>query len=180
MTDNYTYTDRLKALWENGVQKYKDDIRGADKLFTQDEQAFLKSIGTTAQEAYDFCEDAVNYDNQPDFTTFALVQDVRRNYFLHVQNGIFSVKTVDPDTLPAKTEEVNNIVWLPRIIEKAKIKLRGELDPDMMYGCGGDRKFFKTYDIHPAEFLQLVWLNEDNDQAVIDYISARAQQNKAA
>ena len=39
-----------------------------------------------------------------------------------------------------------------------------------MYSCGGDRNFFRTHDIHPAEFLTLVWRNGDNDAATIDWV----------
>jgi len=41
------------------------------------------------------------------------------------------------------------IEWLPRIIPKTKAKLRGELR-DLMYCCGGDRRFFQAHSIHPA------------------------------
>ena len=42
-----------------------------------------------------------------------------------------------------------------------------------MYCCGGDRRFFKANDILPAEFLSLVWRNEANDQAIIDWAAKR-------
>ncbi len=44
-----------------------------------------------------------------------------------------------------------------------------------MYGCGGDRRFFKQHDIHPAEFLRVVWANENNDAATIDWVEARSK-----
>ena len=44
-----------------------------------------------------------------------------------------------------------------------------------MYGCGGDRRFFKQHDIHPSEFLQVVWQAGDNDKAIVDWVAKRAK-----
>jgi len=49
---------------------------------------------------------------------------VRRDYLTVVQKGKTSDKTVDPSDLPAKTAAVEGIVWLPRLIAKARAKLR--------------------------------------------------------
>jgi hypothetical protein len=68
---------------------------------------------------------------------------------------------------------VDGIVWLPRILPKTRAKLRGELPASMMYGCGGDRRFFKENDILPAEFLALVWRAADDDGAIIAWVKAR-------
>ncbi len=66
------------------------------------------------------------------------------------------------------------MAYLPRILAKGRAKLRGELDPDLMFGCGGDRRFFKNHgDIHPADFLRHVWAAGDNDQKVADWIKAQ-------
>jgi hypothetical protein len=42
-----------------------------------------------------------------------------------------------------------------------------------MYCCGGDRRFFKAHDIHPAEFLTLVWRKERDDNAIVDWVVQR-------
>jgi hypothetical protein len=42
-----------------------------------------------------------------------------------------------------------------------------------MYGCGGDRRFFKANNIHPAEFLRAVWAYEDEPEKLIDWVTAR-------
>jgi len=172
--NHYNYTVTLKKLWEGAVAKYEAGQRGADTFFDADETAFLASIGATAQEVYDFAEDFVNY-GEPDYTTFAALADIRRRYFLEVQGGQPSGHIVESDTLPAKTDEVDGIVWLPRILPKAHAKLKGEMNPDLMYGCGGDRRFFREHDIHPAEFLRLVEANLDDDAAVIAWVKARSQ-----
>ena len=31
------------------------------------------------------------------------------------------------------------------------------MDPDIMFGCGGDRAFLSEHNIHPADFLREVW-----------------------
>ena len=61
----------------------------------------------------------------------------------------------------------------PRILPKARAKLRGELPDEVMYGCGGDRQFFQSNNIHPAEFLRVVRNWGDNDQGIIDWVLTR-------
>ena len=76
-------------------------------------------------------------------------------------------------------EAVRGIEWLPRLILKAKAKLRGELPPSLMYCCGGDRAFFQKHDVLPAEFLAMVWRNEQNDAAIVDWLVARSRATGA-
>ena len=170
---NYDYQKQLKEVWEKAVRLYADGNFQPDSYFNETEAEFIASIGVTGQEVYDFAED-YNDRGEPDFATFALIHDIRRSYFLDKQKGLRSEKIVHPVTLPAKDAEVNGIRWLPRIIQKAKAKLRGEMHPDIMYSCGGDRKFFKDHDIHASEFLRLVEKNEDNDQGIIDWVESRS------
>jgi hypothetical protein len=99
---------------------------------------------------------------------------VRRDYFLNVQRGHASGVVLDESKLPSKTDAIRGIEWLPRIIPKTKAKLRGELPPSLMYSCGGDRKFLKAHDILPAEFLSLVWRNENNDAAIVEWVVQRS------
>jgi hypothetical protein len=73
---------------------------------------------------------------------------------------------------------VQGIEWLPRIIPKTKAKLRGELPSSLMYCCGGDRKFFKTHDINPVEFLSVVRQNEKNDEAIVNWVTQRIASTK--
>jgi hypothetical protein len=49
-----------------------------------------------------------------------------------------------------------------------------------MYCCGGDRAFFKTHDIMPAEFLAVVARNEQNDTAIVDFVARRSAAAKPA
>ncbi|MFP4280982.1 MAG: DUF5069 domain-containing protein [Verrucomicrobiota bacterium] len=171
---HYSYQEGLREIWTEAVARYRSGQRGAEDFFTPGETEFLRSIGATAQEVYDFAEDFV-VAGEPDYDTFAALADRRRSYFLQVQGGRTSERVVLSEDLPAKDAEVNGLAWLPRIVPKAKAKLRGEMNPDLMYGCGGDRRFLKQVDMHLAEFLALVERHLDDDQAVIDYVTARAQ-----
>ncbi|MEO0797203.1 MAG: DUF5069 domain-containing protein [Verrucomicrobiota bacterium] len=171
---NYDYQLTLESLWEKAVTQYKDGQRGANTYFSEDETQWLRENGITPQEIYDFAEDHNNYDSDPDFITFATITNVRRSYFLNQMGGQYTGKTVPPSEYPAKNDAVDGIVWLPRLIEKARTKLRGELDSDTMYDCGGDRKFFKQHDISPSEFLQFVARNFDDGQAIISWVKQRS------
>ncbi len=172
--EHYDFHKEFRALYDKAAKQYAAGKREAAALFSKHELAFLLSIGSRAQDLYDYAEDASNY-GEPDFETALLVQAVRRSYFQLVQKGEPSKVLVDEATLPAKTEAVRGIEWLPRLIPKARAKLRGELPATLMYGCGGDRRFFKQHDIHPSEFLQVVWQAGDNDKAIVDWVARRAK-----
>jgi hypothetical protein len=172
---HYSYHQTLVAIWEKAVTQYGAGKREADTFFIEAEETFLASIGANAQEVYDFAEDFSRH-GEPAFATFILLQDLRRAYFLEVQGGVPSGKVTESDTMPPKEASRDGIVWLPRIIPKALAKLRGEMNPDLMYGCGGDRKFFRNNDIHPAELLRIVWENEDDEEAIVKWVVARAER----
>lgn len=173
---HYNYQQRLHELWRKAVDTYERGQRGAETFFSPEDAAWLLANGITAQEIYDFAEDYVS-GGEPDFPTFAMITDVRRRYFLHELKGQHSEQKKDPATYPAKDSEAEGIVWLPRIIEKAKAKLRGQLDNDTMYSCGGDRRFFKENDIHAAEFLRVVEMHMDDDAAIIAWVKARRAES---
>ena len=170
---SHDYTQQLEALWQRSLAAYRAGKQTTDTLFNEPDTAFLRSIGATKQEVFDFVDDHVRYAGQPDYTTFALLTDIRRTYFLRRQNGVFSGKTIPPSQLPAKSAAVDGIEWLPRLIAKAKAKLRGEMDPDTMYGCAGDRGFFVRHDIHPAEFLRVVECFENDEPAIVAFVKSR-------
>jgi len=172
---SYDYHKQLKEVWEHAVAQYREGNRDSSTYFQGKRAAFVESIGATAQEIYDFAEDWVNYGD-PDYETFALLADIRRNHFLIQQKGKRSRKVLKADTLPAKTDKVRGIEWLPRIIPKAKAKLRGELPKEIMYGCGGDRRFFRENNLHPAEFLRLVELHMDDDKPIVAYVARKRRQ----
>jgi hypothetical protein len=83
-------------------------------------------------------------------------------------------RVVPMSQLPAKSAQVDGIAWLPRLIVKARIKLRGEMDPDLMYGCAGDRPFLRERNLTLAQFLQLVWDSGSDDRRIIDAVKRAA------
>jgi hypothetical protein len=171
---HFTFPLRFQALYEKAVAAYAQGKRGADTFFTADEERFLAENGITPQHVYDYAEDHNGYDGEPGLLLAVGIEQVRRDYFLNVQGGRASTNTLDDSQLPAKDAAVRGITWLPRLLPKSRAKLRGELPPSLMYGCGGDRKFFKEHDILPAEFLALVWRNEKDDGPIIDWVARRS------
>ncbi len=132
----YDYQRQLGTIWEWAVSQYKLGNRDPDSydFSNLSEKRFLSEIGLKPNDLYDFAEDYVR-SGEPDFATFALITDLRRRYFQDVQEGVPSTEMVDPDSLPARDAEAAGIPWLPRLIEKARGRLRGELHPDVTYPC---------------------------------------------
>ncbi|MBL9200976.1 MAG: DUF5069 domain-containing protein [Opitutaceae bacterium] len=170
---HYTFPDRFRAIYDQAVARYAAGTRGADAICTPDEKAFLAANGISAQNLYDYAEDHNGYGGEPGFAQALAIETLRRDYFLNVQGGRASSAVLDDSKMPAKTDSVRGIAWLPRILPKTRAKLRGELPPSLMYCCGGDRRFFKEHDILPAEFLALVWRHENDDTAIIDWVVKR-------
>lgn len=175
---HYDFTAKFHALYNQAVARYAAGHRGAETMFSADEVAFLRENGITAQHMYDYAEDHNNYNGEPGFDLALSIELVRRDYFLNVQHGRPSPTVLEEPSLPAKTETVRGIEWLPRIIPKARAKLKGELPASLMYCCGGDRKFFKAHDILPSEFLTLIWRSELNNAAIIDWVAKRSAAKK--
>ncbi|MDR1190802.1 MAG: DUF5069 domain-containing protein [Verrucomicrobiales bacterium] len=171
---DYDWTVKFGALFDKAVKQYQAGARGAKNFFTAEDEQFLAGIGHTAQEMYDFAEDAAN-GGEPDAGTVLLLAAARRDYFWYVQQGRRTGRELPSASLPAKTAAVDGIEWLPRIIEKARRKLAGEMDADLMFDCGGDRAFLRRFDIHPADFLRLVWAAGDDDRKVIEWVKGRAK-----
>jgi hypothetical protein len=176
---NYDFPTRFAQLFDQAVALYAKGQRGAGTFFDAAETAWLASNGITAQHMYDYAEDQTT-SAEPGFGHAVTIESARHNFFLNVQHGVPSKGVLDESKMPAKDAEAKGIAWLPRIIPKAKAKLRGELPESLMYCCGGDRKFFKAHDILPAEFLGVVWRNGDNDAATIDWVVARSAAAKSA
>jgi len=120
-------------------------------------------------ELFDYAEDSSDLD----FETALLITAARRDYFFVAQKAVWSQNLIEVDKLPAKDAELGGIVWLPRIIEEAKARLRGEMPNELMYGCGGDRRFFRAHDIHPADFLRFVWSIDGNSPKILAYVKGK-------
>lgn len=170
---NYDFTAQFRAVYDQAVAQYAKGQRDAGKFFDKSQLAFLTANGITAQHLYDYAEDHVG-GGEPGYDNALAIELVRRSYFLNVQGGRPSTVVLDESKLPPKTDAVRGIEWLPRILPKAKAKLRGELPASLMYCCGGDRRFFKAHDILPSEFLGLVWRNENDDAATVEWVVKRS------
>ena len=164
---------KFREVYDRGVAAWQVGRRSPKKMFDDADAAFLASIGCTRQELFDFVEDAQNY-GEPDFATVLAVQAIRRDYFLDVMGGKHSGRVASTDDLPAKTDAVDGIEWLPRIIEKARFKLRGEMPADLMYGCGGDRPFLCRMKMTLPEFLKLVWESGPDDRRIVNAVKRSA------
>lgn len=170
--EHYDYPTRLKAIWNDAVAQYQDGNREPESYFDAATLSDLASIGLNAMDVYDYAEDFVSGED-PSFETFLMICEVRRDYFLNIQKGQPSDAVLDSKNLPAKDQELDGIVWLPRIIKKALGKIRGELPSDIMYSCGGDRRFFKTNKIHAAEFLRVVWAYHEDESKIVEWVKSR-------
>jgi hypothetical protein len=167
--DNGDWKLEFHKVWERGVAAWQAGRRSARTMFASADLAFLAGIGCTAQELFDFVDDSLGCGDL-DYETVLAVTAIRRAYFLEVMQGQPTGRVVPIRELPAKSAAVDGIAWLPRLIVKARLKLRGEMDPDLMYGCGGDRPFLRRHHMTLPQFLQLVWDKGDDDQAIVDAV----------
>ena len=166
---NYGWHQRFRELYDKALVKYGNEHRKMETFFTPREVGVLRVFGAKPMELYDYAEDSSDLDAE----TALLITAVRRDYFLVEQNGTWTGKTIKVEDLPPKDAQLQGIVWLPRLIEKAKARLRGEMPDTLMYCCGGDRKFFRTHDIHPADFLRYVWAAKGNEAKILNYVKGK-------
>lgn len=163
------WTARLRGIYDAAVEKYREGNRDLDAYFTDDEREFLASIGLRPINVYDCAEDFVDA-GEPDWDTALLTMAARRDYFLYEQDGLPNESETPATELPSKDAELGGYRWLPRIIAKADCFLHGGLCHEIMYGCGGDRRFLKSVGIHPADFLRAVWAARGDDQKMLRFV----------
>lgn len=164
------WDQRFLDLFARCSARYAAGDRDWSGYYHAEDLALLSSIGCRQREFFDFVEDHGD-DGDPVPSTALLVAAVRRDYFLSVQNGITSGVVMKTENLPTFGDAIAGIHYLPRVIAKARAKLRGELDPDIMFCCGGDRRFFRQHGgIHPADFLRRVWLAGDHDLRIVEFV----------
>jgi hypothetical protein len=166
---NEDWQKEFRKVWDRGVAAWQIGRRSAQTMFEPADVAFLATHGCTAQELFDFVDDSLRYDDV-DFESVLAVTAIRRKYFLEVMGGKPTGRIRQMSELPAKSDEVDGIAWLPRLIVKARVKLRGELNPDLMYGCAGDRPFLRERGMTLPQFLQLVWDSGDDDRAIVEAV----------
>ena len=170
--ESLDWVEEFRALFERKGAAYKNGIQNAEAMFSKEEKVFLRSIGATPQEIFDFVEDWCD-DGVPDPETALAITKIRRNYFFQEQQGRFPEKPISESEFPSRSASLAGMEWFPRIIAKARAKLRGELPLDLMYSCGGDRRFLNKVSINPVEFLQTVWEAGDNVDHIVKFVTDR-------
>ncbi len=170
---NYDWPCQFRSIFEAVSEWYRSSPRSGGNPISPADRQFLSSIGCTERELMDFAEDFVQ-NGDPSYETALLIASVRRDYFHTVQKSQPSTKLIDMKGLPAKSAALANLTWLPRIIQKAEAKLRGEMPAELMYCCGGDRAFLRGVNIHPADFLRQIWSAQGDQQKIIDYVKHHA------
>jgi len=168
----HLWARHLAGIFDAAAAEHRSTHRTVETMFDPGAVAFLGGIGCSAQEMFDFVDDFVRYDAP--FEDALLITAVRRDYFLNVLHGRPAAREISMASLPTKSAAVDGIPWLPRLIAKARAKLRGEMPADLMYGCGGDRAFAETHGLHLADFLRVAWAAGDNDRAMIDWVKQQA------
>jgi Domain of unknown function (DUF5069) len=174
---HYTFAATFRMVYDRAAARYAQGGATAATLGSPTDIAFLAANGITAQHLFDYIEDFANH-GEPNFEQALGIELVRRDYFINAQLSRPSTTVLDPATLPAKSASVRGIEWLPRLLPKARAKLRGELPASLMYGCGGDRAFFKAHDILPHEFLNLVWRAGEDEAPIIEWVTNRSSAKK--
>ena len=171
---HFDFPQQFRAIYDHALKAYQAGKATAAELFDPDQKAWLDANGIGAQAMFDYAEDDLA-GGLPGFGHALAIVTIRRDYFLNAQNGVASTVVADADAWPSKAEAIDGITWLPRILPKVRAKLRSELPASMMYCCGGDRNFFRTHDILPAEFLHLAWRHFDDDAAIIAWVKQRSR-----
>jgi hypothetical protein len=166
-----TWNDTFLSLFDRCVTAYRAGDTDFRNYYRAEDLAFFRGIGCREREFFDFVEDFCE-DNAPSPSTALLVAAVRRDYFLNEQNATpWDGPLLTREVVPSFGEALHGIAYLPRILAKARAKLRGALDPDLMFGCGGDRNFLRKHgNLHPADFLRAVWTAGDDDARVADWV----------
>lgn len=168
------WEEGFRSLFESKVTAYKNGERQVDVMFTEKEEDSLRSIGATPQEIFDFVEDWCDA-GEPDPETVLSITRIRRDYFLNDQQGQYSKYIKITDLFPPREASLAGLEWFPRIIEKARAKLYGELPSDLMYGCGADRRFLKKVNVSPVEFLKTVCEAGDDVDLIVKFVMDRSK-----
>ncbi len=165
-----TWNEKFLELFRRCLSAYQGGNDDFMSYYSEGDLSFLAGIGCKPRELFDFVEDLAD-EGVPAESTALLIASVRRDYFLVIQNRETSSVEVTRQDLPSFGEEFDDIAYLPRIIAKATAKLRGELHPEIMFSCGGDRKFLRENgDIHPADFLRHIWSSDGDPQKMADFV----------
>jgi hypothetical protein len=115
------------------VKRYEAGRQSPETMFVPEDITFLESIGCSALEMFDFCDDYVRWDDVI-YEHVEELQAVRLEHYQTTLNREPAKRQMSMDEFPAKSDEAEGIAWLPRLITKARAKLAGSLPADLMYG----------------------------------------------
>src|SRR5262249_61539089 len=73
---NTGWEEGFRNVYQRGVLAWKEGRRTAAAMFQKPDVTFLAGIGCTAQELFDFVDDAQRY-GEPDFTTALAIAEIR-------------------------------------------------------------------------------------------------------
>lgn len=164
------WNETFLALFDRCAAEFRSGNLDFEGYYSPEDLSFLASIGCKTREFFDFVEDFCG-EGEPTISTALLVAAVRRDYFHTMQKGIPSGESLTAADIPTFGDEFKGIAYLPRILAKGRAKLRGELHPDLMFGCGGDRNFLKKQgNIQMADFLRHLWAAGSDDEKITHWI----------
>lgn len=172
--NDHEWQREFRGVWDRAEAAWHAGRKTPGTMFSAADAAFLAGLGCTTQELFDFVDDAQRYNGDPDYETTLAVTAIRRDYFLNVLGGKPAGRTATMASLPAKSAEVDGIAWLPRLIVKARLKLRGEMPADLMYGCAGDRPFLRRMNMTLPQFLELVRDCGNDDRRIVNAVKQAA------
>jgi hypothetical protein len=130
---NENWRQQFHELFFTGVKRYEAGRQSPETMFEPEDIAFLESIGCSALEMFDFCDDYVRWGDVI-YEHVEELQAVRLDHFKNTLNRQPAKHRMAMDEFPAKSDEVEGIAWLPRLITKARAKLAGNFPADLMYG----------------------------------------------
>jgi hypothetical protein len=168
----YQWTSDLRPIFDHACQTYREGCRSPEAMFSLGHASMLSSIGLRPINLYDYAEDCC-LGGEPDWDTVLLIAAARRDYFLYQLGGTWPEDLICESDLPLRKDEWDGIAWLPRISMKARCFLEGTLCTDVMYFCGGDRQFLRSQDLHPADFLRLIWSAREDRKKILDFVRGR-------
>lgn len=175
------WNDQFMRIFREAVERFHTNPRVQPAtMFEAAEEEFLSTIGYRPEEMYAYVADYAT-SGEPTASTALLIASVRRAFFLTTQRGIHgNAKPVTAAELPSELDEFQEIPYLPRIIRKAEAKLFGTLDPSIMFYSADDRNFLKEHgNIHPADFLNVVWLARGDKQKIVSNVLNNMRQDNA-
>ncbi len=167
-----SWGETFRAAYERVKRAYEEGAGTPDTCVSREDGEFLAEIGCSAQELFDLVEDDVTV-GEPGLEKAIGITRVRYEYFQEVEQGRAPERLCRITDFPPPGATLGGVHWLPRIIAKARAKLTGELPPELMYCCGGDRHFLQEHGLEPDAFLRAVWKAGDRETEILEFVRRR-------